>query len=91
MFAHVIIDNSSSNVDVEFDYVIPTGFNVLVGMRVKVPFGTSNKPTLGIVLDVSDTTTYNGNLKEIIEVLDKEPFLSENSIKLAKYFCSIPW
>ena len=85
MFAHVIIDNSSSNVDVEFDYVIPTGFNVLVGMRVKVPFGTSNKPTLGIVLDVSDTTTYNGNLKEIIEVLDKEPFLSENSIKLAKY------
>ena len=77
MIAHVIIDNSSSQVDIEFDYLVPKDQNVFVGMRVKVPFGTSNKPTLGIVLDVNESSTYNGNLKEVIEVLDKTPFLNE--------------
>lgn len=85
MIAHVIIDNPSSQVDIEFDYLVPKDQNVFVGMRVKVPFGTSNKPTLGIVLDVNESSTYNGNLKEVIEVLDKTPFLNEKSIELAKY------
>lgn len=85
MYAHVIIDNPSSQVDIEFDYLIPSSFNVLVGMRVKVPFGPSNKPTLGIVLEVSNETTYQGNVKEILEVLDKEPILNTESIEIAKY------
>ena len=85
MFAHVIIDNPSSQTDMEFDYVIPNNMNLKKGVRVKVPFGSSNKPVLGIVLDVSSESNFEGNLKPILEVLDSEPIFSDVDIELAKY------
>ena len=88
MFAHVIIDNPSSQTDMEFDYLIPDNMSVKNGVRVKVPFGSGNKPTLGIVLAVSSETSYDGNIKEIIEVLDQNPILSAEDIELAKYIKS---
>lgn len=88
MFAHVIIDNPSSQTDMEFDYLIPDNMSVKNGVRVKVPFGSGNKPTLGIVLDVTSETSYDGNIKEIIEVLDLDPILSAEDIELAKYIKS---
>ena len=84
LFANVIIDNPSSQVDYQFDYVIPDNMNVLIGTRVKVPFGMGNRPTLGIVLDISDKTAYLGEIKPILEVLDETPILTQVQIELAK-------
>ena len=84
LFANVIIDNPSSQVDYQFDYVIPDNMNVLIGTRVKVPFGMGNRPTLGIVLDISDKTAYLGEIKPILEVLDERPILTQVQIELAK-------
>ncbi len=85
MYAHVIIDNPASQVDMEFDYLVPNHLNIQIGTRVKVPFGNSNRPTLGIVLDLSEDTTFVGPFKEVIEVLDKEPIIDDIQITLAKY------
>ncbi len=83
-YANIIIDNPSSQVDYQFDYIIPDNMIVSKGMRVKVPFGPSNRPTLGIVLDISDKSEYLGEIKPILEVLDETPILTNVQIELAK-------
>ena len=49
MIAGVILNNSSHNVDREFDYEIPAKFigEVSVGTRVLVPFGRGNAAAEG--------------------------------------------
>lgn len=83
-YANIIIDNPSSQVDYQFDYIIPDNMIVSKGMRVKVPFGIGNRPTLGIVLDISDKTEFLGEIKPILEVLDDSPILTNVQIELAK-------
>ncbi len=83
-YANIIIDNPSSQVDYQFDYIIPDNMIVSKGMRVKVPFGMGNRPTLGIVLDISDKTEFLGEIKPILEVLDETPILTNVQIELAK-------
>lgn len=87
MFANVIVNVPSSNVDVSFDYIVPEENSSLikVGTRVKVPFGPSNRTIMGYVISLSETTKYNGELKEISELVDLIPIISEKRIELAKY------
>lgn len=87
MFANVIINVSSSNVDVSYDYIVPENMSSLIkiGCRVKVPFGPTNRALMGYVISLSDETGYEGNLKEIIELVDIAPVISSKKIELAKY------
>lgn len=87
MYVSVIVDNPSSNVDYEFEYLVPSIYESVMapGIRVKVNFGKSNKEILGYVHDVYLESKYEGNKKEIIEVLDFEPIISEASLKLADF------
>lgn len=88
MFASVIINVTSSNVDVEYTYIIPQHLESLikVGSRVKVPFGQSNRTIMGYVTGIStDNNKSNIALKEISELVDLEPLLSYNQLILAKY------
>lgn len=84
MYCKVYIDNPSSNVDMEYTYIVPINQKVEVGVRVKVPFGQGNRPTLGIVVEVIENANYD-DLKEIVEVLDDEPIISPLQLELAKY------
>lgn len=88
MVASVIIDNPASQVDIEFDYLIPDGMNVTEGMRVRVPFGAGNHPVMGIVLRVMNESSFEGSLKEITEVLDLTPSLSKKQLELAEFIRS---
>ena len=87
MFANVIVNVTSSNVDVSFDYIVPDELSSLikVGTRVKVPFGSSNRAVMGYVISLSETTNFKGELKEILELVDLVPIISENHLKLAIY------
>ena len=87
MYANVIVNVPSSNVDVSFDYLVPDEISSLikVGTRVKVPFGQGNRTIMGYVVSLSDSTNYNGEMKEIIELVDLIPVISEKKIQLAKY------
>lgn len=80
MFVKVIIDNPSSQTDIEFEYY--TNEEVKVGMRLLVPFGLGDIPTLGIALKVSEKQEYKGPLKNVIKVLDDEAIVTHYQLDL---------
>lgn len=84
MYAKVVVDVKASNVDVMFTYKIPTLLEdyVFVGSRVYVPFGVRN--IMGYVLEITSESDYDGNVKEIIDVLDFSKEITEEQIMLAK-------
>ena len=82
-------------VDRPFDYRIPPALTekVVPGVRVVVPFGSGNRRTEGIVLSLG-TAQPGIRLKSIASVLDAEPVLSPEMIRLAlwlreRYFCTV--
>lgn len=71
------------DIDIIFDYLIPDPTpKIRAGMRVLVPFGRRN--LVGYVVGLSDKADVS-DLKEIIEVLDTEPILSDNLLKLTHW------
>ena len=67
MYAKVIVDISSSNIDKVFDYLCP--FDVQVGNEVLVPFG--NRKISGIVISLSNQTELEeSKIKPITKVLN---------------------
>ena len=80
--------------DGTFSYILPQELserfpNFAIGMRVVVPFGKKRYYT-GIVCSLHKEDTQSG-LKEIEQVLDEEPLISTNLLKLwqwvAYYYC----
>ncbi len=81
MIAQVVVDVQSSWLDTLFDYIVPDGLDVKVGVRVAVPFG--NRRVVGFVLGISDTSSCPvEKLKCIDKVIDSQPILSEKMIRL---------
>ena len=64
-----------------FTYAIPEGMNVGVGMRVLVTFGRS-KTYLGIVARIHDVKPEGYQVKPITQVMDKEPIVTVQQLKL---------
>ena len=64
-----------------FTYAIPEGMNVGVGMRVLVTFGRS-KTYLGIVARVHEVKPEGYQVKPITQVMDQEPIVTEQQLKL---------
>ena len=64
-----------------FTYAVPEGMNVGMGMRVLVTFGRS-KTYLGIVARVHDVKPEGYQVKSITQVMDQEPIVTEQQLKL---------
>ena len=63
------------------------------GMRVLVPFGAGNKKSEGVILSLASNSGFK-KLKPVISLLDEEPVLGDESIKLAlwmsdRFFCTV--
>lgn len=85
LYAEIIVDNNSTQTDILYTYRIPIEFqdNLKIGMRVIVPFGMGNMLLQGLVIKMKNTISFNKNkLKDIVEIVDKEPILSSNLIEL---------
>lgn len=83
MYADVIVDIASSELDKIFEYYYD-GADLSVGDRVSVPFGT--KKTDGVVINVKNNSVYDKNkIKPIICKLDEVPALTEESVALSEY------
>ncbi|MBU5669124.1 primosomal protein N' [Peptoniphilus sp. MSJ-1] len=80
MFCDIFIENNYKKIDILYTYIVKE--EVKPGMRVLVNFGTSYR--VGLVLFVYKD--YKGEhfdkLKEISDVLDDEPIISEDLINL---------
>lgn len=82
MFAQVIVDIASSQIDRIFDYKCEK--NVLIGSRVLVPF--ANRKIEGYVVSLSDSTNVpESKIKPIISILDQFPIITEEQMKIAEF------
>ena len=66
---------------------------IKIGARVMVPFGRSNKLTMGVIIS-TETSSDCCKLKLLEEVIDETPLICEKMINLAnfmkqKYFCTL--
>ena len=93
--AKIAVDAATYAIDMPYDYLIPNELEdkVQVGVRVMVPFSRGNRQVEGIVLALRDHADYD-KLKSITSVLDDEPLLSKEAVKLAlwmheRYFCTV--
>ena len=72
-----------------YTYVLPDSLSekAAIGMRVLVSFG-KNKIYTGIIADIHHQKPDFPSIKEIEEILDSEPIISQNHIKLWKWLSS---
>ncbi len=91
MIGKIAVSAATFAMDKPYSYRIPEGFSVFPGSRVTVPFGRGDRRCEGIVLSVEEGC--EEKLKDIHEVMDAEPLLSETMLRLAafmreRYFCT---
>lgn len=83
MIAQVIVDVASKQTDRIFEYNIPDQLDdVAVGSRVVVPFG--RRKVQGFVVGLSETTDFKGKLKDLLVVIDEQPPLTPELVKLSE-------
>ncbi len=83
MFADVIVDIASSEVDKIFEYSFSDD-KIVAGSRVVVPFGT--KKIFGIVINVKQISEYPPEkIKPIIRLLEDVPALTNEALLLMDY------
>ena len=87
--AKIIVDVPLMQTDQPYSYRIPEEFEGMleVGMRVHVPFGKGNRLIQGIVLGLDSQSAEeeaNQDLKDIAEVLDFSPVLTQEQLWLAE-------
>ncbi len=86
MYIDVLCELSAKAIDNVFTYHVPKDLEsgIKIGIRVSIPFG---KMILeGFVVGINNDTTYDkSKIKDIINVLDKEPVLSDEMLILGKY------
>ena len=82
-------------VDRPYEYSVPTEYagRIAAGMRVTVPFSRGNRKAEAVVLSVSERCEYD-EPKSVLAVLDDEPVLSADQIRLAlwmreRFFCTV--
>lgn len=85
MVIRVLVQISNRNVDKTFDYLVPSVYIpfIKVGIRVLVPFG--NQVLEGFVLDIYDKYDGEFELKDIIEVVDKDVILNDELLELGRF------
>ncbi len=95
MQAKVLIEYKVKSLDKAFSYNVKEleQNDLLVGMKVKVPFGNGNKLINGFVIDITNDE-YDPSLKNIDSISDKNLVLNKELIDLGffmkeKYLCTL--
>lgn len=91
MFAEIILNKTSKELNKVFDYIIPSWMEceLKLGDRVLVPFGRGTKLVDGIVTNIKDVSQFAN--REIAEI--KSSYLTKENVEFAKlmarrYFCN---
>ena len=90
--AKVAVAAATYAIDKPYDYLVPQGADMAVGMRVLVPFGRGNRVSEGVVLALGQGVP-DKPIKPIRSVVDREPVITDREIRLAlwmreRYFCT---
>ena len=90
MIAEVVLNVSANDLNRVFDYGVPSNLDVVVGMRVLVPFGRRKQYEIGYVIGLKEKSEYA--CKDIVRIV--EHVFDEEKLELAKwmskkYFCNL--
>ena len=82
--ARIGVCGTSFAFDIGYSYILPSHLAAWAkaGMRVIVPFGRGNRRRIGIIIGIEDPQDDCSALKPISSVIDKEPVLNEEQMKL---------
>lgn len=84
MIAQVIVDVAAKQTDRIFEYHVPEQLHdVEIGSRVFVPFGP--RKLQGFVVGLSETSAFQGKLKDLLLVVDEMPPLTPELVSLSAY------
>ncbi|WP_279080555.1 primosomal protein N' [Lactobacillus apis] len=82
MIAQVVIDIAAKQTDRIFEYHVPDDLDgVEIGSRVFVPFGS--RKLQGFVVGLSEKSKYQGELKDLLLVVDEMPPLTPELVELS--------
>ena len=87
-FAEIIINSDAIQIDKPFTYKVKPEYNdrIQVGHRVLIPFGNGNKKVEGFVIGLKCELSGDiKRIKQISEILDEEPILSRDDLKLIEF------
>ena len=90
MIAEVIVNSAAKELNRVFDYGVPNNLDVVVGVRVLVPFGYRKQNEIAYVIGLKEKSDYK--CKDIIKVYEK--VFDEKKLEIAKwmskrYFCNL--
>lgn len=85
--ADVIVDVPTLQTNIPYEFKIPEKFqkDIMTGMRVIVPFGKGDRRVQGFITNLKDKQNFEGELKEIVELMDLDPVLNKEMIKLGEW------
>lgn len=93
--ARIAVSAATFHIDKPYDYKIPHSLEsaAVPGVRVSLPFGRGNRRTEGIILSLGERED-SKTLKNIDTVLDDEPVLTEEQLRLCmwmndRFFCTV--
>ena len=84
LVAKVAVSSAAFSFDTEYSYAVPSTFAsaAKAGCRVIVPFGKGNRRRIGFITRLYERNSYNPDLKLMHSVIDDEPLISEEMIKI---------
>ena len=84
LVAKVAVSSTAYSFDTEYSYAVPSTFSHAAkpGCRVIVPFGKGNRRRIGFITRVYERDSYNPDLKLMHSVIDKEPLISDEMLKI---------
>ena len=85
MYIKVLVELSAFNIDKTFTYHVVDSLKdkIKVGIRVLVPF--NNQKLEGFVLNINNEIDEDYEIKDIIDVVDSEPILTNELLELGKF------
>ena len=84
LVAKVAVSSTAYSFDTEYSYAVPSTFSHAAkpGCRVIVPFGKGNRRRIGFITRIYERDSYNPDLKLMHSVIDKEPLISDEMLKI---------
>ena len=85
--AQVVVDVPTMQTNQPYTYQVPVLLEkkLQLGMRVVVPFGNGHRQVQGFVVGFTDSSDYEGKLKPIQAVMDLQPVMNAEMLKLSKW------
>lgn len=85
MYIDVLVELKAKKLDKTFTYKVPSDLvdRISVGKRVLVPFGKQKLE--GFIIDFNNNDSFEYDVKNIIDVIDKDVVINDEMMELGKY------